>query len=309
MARAAIVALASLALAAPAGAQRVHVLIVTGLPGEPRFTTSFHAAASALYDTARQRWSVADSSLVYLADDPAVDTTRIAAGATRETVAQSLLGLSRRAQPGDVVFVFLLGHGSGAGPESRLSLRGPDATAADFATWLAGFRSQTLVLIHGGSASGDFVDALAGPRRVIVTATRSAAERNETVFADHYVRGVSGAADADKDGRTTVREAFDYARQEVARVYDAENRLLTEHARMSDSVLAATITLEATAPAASDPRIAALLAERRALEAQVQDLRARKNSMDATAYEQELERLLLAIAARTQAIRAAEGRP
>jgi hypothetical protein len=55
--------------------------------------------------------------------------------------------------------------------------------------------------------------------------------------------------------------------------------------------------------------VAALLAERQALEAQVADLRSRKDGMDSTAYARELERLLLEIAARTRAIRAAEGRP
>ena len=296
------------ALAGPAAGQRVHVLIATGLAGEPRFATSFHAAAAALYDAAG-RWGVADSSRVYLAEDPAQDSTRIRGTATRDALAAALTGLSRRTVAGDVLLVFLLAHGSGLGPNSRVSLPGPDATAADFATWITGFARQTVVVVHAGSAGGDFVEALAGPGRIIITATRGAAERNETVFAEPFVRGLAGdAADADKDGRTSLREAFEYARHEVARVYEASNRLQTEHARLSDSVLASGVTF-GPAPAAADPRIAALLAERRALEGEVAALRAKKAAMPPADYDRELERLLLAIAVKTQAIRAAGGTP
>jgi uncharacterized protein YlxW (UPF0749 family) len=73
--------------------------------------------------------------------------------------------------------------------------------------------------------------------------------------------------------------------------------------------MARTIALE-TSPASSDPRIAALMAERRALETQVDALRRKKATMDSTAYERELEALLLQIAQKTAAIKAAqEGRP
>jgi hypothetical protein len=302
-----LAALAAVA-AAPAGAQRVHVIIATGLSGEPRFATTFHRAAAALYEAAG-RWGVPDSSRVWLAENPAADPTRIRGRATRDTLAAALLALSRRAVPGDVVLVFLLAHGSGLGSDSRLSLPGPDATAADFATWLGGFARQTVVLVNAGSASGDFVETLAAPGRIIVTATRSAMQRNESVFAEPFVRGLTGeAADADKDGRTSVREAFEYARAEVTRAYETSNRLQTEHPRLSDSVLATGISFGAP-PAAADSRVAALQAERRALEGQVAALRARKATMPAADYERELERLLLEIAAKTQAIRAAGVEP
>lgn len=292
----------------PASAQRVHLLIATGLAGEPRFATVFHSAAAGLYDAAG-RWGVPDSSRVYLAEDPALDTTRIRGRSTREALAAELTALSRRVGPGDVVLLFLLAHGSGFGPGSRLSLPGPDASAADFVTWLAGFTKQTVVLVNAGSSSGDFVETLAAPGRIIVTATRSAVERNETLFATPFVHGLSSpVADADKDGRTSLREAFEYARREVTKAYESTSRMQTEHARLSDSVLASGIAF-GPPPAAVDPAVATLLAERRALEAEVAALRARKLGMPAAEYDRELERLLLAIAARTQAIRAAGGTP
>jgi hypothetical protein len=291
-----------------AGAQRVHLLAVTGLSGEPAYRLAFESAASTLVDSARARWRVADSSSILLAED--LNGTRVFAKgrATRDAIAQSFLTLSRRVAPGDIVLVFLVGHGSGEGVESRVSLPGPDATAADFAGWLAGFPRQTVVFVNASSGSGDFAKALAGPRRIVVTATRTALERNETRFATPFVRALTtDEADADKDGRVSVLEAFGYAKREVARVYESDKRLLTEHAVLSDSTLARSVSFGAPRSTTTDPRAAALVAERSELEAQVAALRGRKDKMTAAAYEAELERLLVQVAQKTQAIRALSG--
>ncbi len=290
-------------------AQRVHVLIVTGLAGEPQYRAPFLHAAAVLADSARARWGVGDSSLVVLGEDPAADPGHITGRSTREEVAQAFLRLSRRAAPGDVVLVFLNGHGAGEGPTSRVNLPGPDPVAADYALWMAGFARQTVVFVNAASGSGDFVPVLAGKGRVIVTASRTGIERNESIFAGPFVRGLTGTeADADKDGRVSVFEAFDFARREVARSYEESKKMLTEHAVLSDSALARTVTF-GPARAKVDPRVAALVAERQGLESQVFALRARKATMDSTAYDQELERLLLLVAEKSQAIRVAGGTP
>ena len=307
--RLALVAAIAGALLTPraAEAQRVHVLAVSGLSGEPAYKLLFESNLATLVDSARARWHVSDSSLFVLTEDPATTRLHATGRSTKEEIAKSFLALSRRVAPGDIVLVFLVGHGSGEGADSRVSLPGPDATAADFAGWLAGFPRQTVVLVNAASGSGDFVGALAGPKRVIVTATKTALERNETQFATPFVRGLtSGEADADKDGKVSVLEAFAYAKKEVARVYDTDNRMLTEHATLSDSALARSVSFGAQRgeSAPLNPRAAALVAERSALEAKVAELRGRKDSMPPATYEAELERLLVKVAEKSQAIRA-----
>ena len=148
------------------------VLIVTGLSGEPRFATGFHATASALYDAAKTRWGAADSSLVYLAEDPAQDPVRIRGKATRENLAAAFAALARQTAPGNVVLVVLIGHGSGEGADSRISLPGPDATAADFAGWLRPLAGRITVFVNAGSGSGDFLAALADSERVDCAITK-----------------------------------------------------------------------------------------------------------------------------------------
>ncbi len=305
---AALAVLSGLA-AAPAVAQQTHVLIITGLSAEPQYKAAFLEAAATLADSARSRWKVADSSLVVLGEDPAQDRRHITGRSTRGEVAQAFLNMSKRVAPGDLILVFLNGHGAGEGPRSRVNLPGPDPTAADYATWLSGFARQTIVFVNAGSGSGDFLPVLAGRGRVIVSATKTAIERNETIFALPFVRGLTGSeADADKDGRVSVFEAFDFAKKEVARSYETDKKLLTEHAILSDTILARRVSFGAPL-AGADPRIAALVAARQALESQVADLRSRKATTDSTAYAAELERLLLQLAEKSQAIRAAGGKP
>jgi hypothetical protein len=302
-------AIACVAAPARAAAQQTHMMIITGLAGEPQYAKTFKETTAALSDAAKQKWGVANESLIVLGEDPALDPTHVKFKSTKEEIAKAFLKLSTRVQPGDILFVFLNGHGSGEGPASRVNLPGADATAAEYATWISGFSKQNVVFVIAGSGGGDFVPVLSGPNRVIVSATRTAMERNESIFATPFVKGLTTAeADADKDGRVSIIEAFTYAKKEVARVYEADNRMLTEHALLSDSTLARTLAFGG-AQASTNPRVVALVKERQAIESEVAALRAKKASMPEKEYEDALEKLLLALAEKSAAIRAAGGTP
>ena len=312
-----------LAMASPLAAQdgRLHVLVVTGLSGEPSFAASFATAGGALVEAARGPWGVADADVTWLAEDASRDAGRITGRATGAAIDSALSRLAARSQPGDVVAVILIGHGSGSGVESKLSLPGPDPTAADYGRWLDRLAGRTVVAVLEGSGSGDFLPVLSRAGRVVITGTRSSSERNESLFGSRFAHGLASLdADADKDGRVSVLEAFQYARREVESAYQADNRLVTEHAQLDDNgdgrgsdtpgieasgdgALSRRVTF-GSAPAVSDPRVKALLAERRQLESQVEALRRRKDAMPERTYLAELEELLVEIAERTRAIRA-----
>jgi hypothetical protein len=271
---------------------------------------------------------VPESSIIYLAENPARDPARMRGPSTKAAIEQTLGALAARVRPGDQLFILVIGHGSAQGDEARVSLPGPDITAADFARLLKRFAAQKVAFVNAASASGGFLSALSGANRAIVTSTKSGMERNESIFARYFVQAFAdNVADVDKDGRVSLLEAYTYARREVARAYEADSRLLTEHAQLddngdgvgsaepdgrsegrSDGALARTLFLTGgpAAVASSDPRLAPLYAERRDLESRIAALKARKASMDSTAYEQELEKLLVALAQKNQAIRAAE---
>jgi hypothetical protein len=306
--RAACAVFAVALAASTAHAQRTHVLIVSGLSGDPAFKRSFAQIATTVRDAARSKWGVNDSSLIVLTED-SLPSTLSRGRSTREAVGTAFTTLSTRVQPGDVLLVLLLGHGSGEGAASKVNLPGPDAAASEYAAWLSGFPKQTVVFVNAATGSGDFLPVLAGQNRVIITATKSAIEKNESVFAGLFATALaSDDADADKDSRVSALEAFRFTQREVAKVYETTGRMQTEHALLSDSVRATTVSFGKTL-VSSDPKVAALVAARLALESEVAALRGRKSTMEAAAYDAELERLLLAIAEKTQAIKAVGGKP
>ena len=303
-----LLATAVAASAARVEAQRMHVLVVSGLSGDPAFKKSFEQIVGTVTQAARVKWGVTDSSMIVLMED-SLPNALSNGRSTRLAVGNAFTTLSTRMKPGDVFLVLLLGHGSGEGAGSKVNLPGPDATAAEYATWVSGFAKQSVVFVNAATGSGDFLSTMAAPGRVVITATRSAVERNESIFAGLFAKALaSEEADDDKDGRVSVLEAFRYAQREVAKVYDSSGRMQTEHAQLSDSTRATTLSFGKTLVSA-DPRVAALIAERQALESGVAALRAKKPTMDEAAYEKALERLLVAIAEKTHAIRAAGGKP
>ena len=302
-----------LGLSGRAGAEDSHLVIVAGLGGEKQYTDAFHEMAVALVGAAEKKLGIDPAHIAYLGEKPADPSLPVYRGrASRETVARALADVARRARPGDLVFILLIGHGTAQAGSSRFNLAGPDMGAADFAPLLDGLAAQTVVFVNAASASGDFVQGLSGKDRAIVTATKSPLERNQTVFARHFVDAFTGdGADADKDQRVSLLEAFEYARREVQRFYEKERRLLTEHAVLEDGregALARTVFLGTggevvTAAEAGDPELAGLRQERREVEQRIEALRGQKAALSASAYEAQLEGLLLELALKDEAIR------
>ncbi|MCC7417964.1 MAG: hypothetical protein IT176_12575 [Acidobacteria bacterium] len=310
--------LAALLLAPPAAAaQTTHLLVVTGVSGDAAHAQKFHDLATRFIDAARQTQGVADANLTYLAEKVEDDPQRISGRSTRESIEQAFADIAGRAAPDDTIFVLLIGHGSSPDPRSgAFNLPGPDLTSEDYARLLGRWSTQRVVFVNTASASGAFLPAVAGPGRVVVTATRTGRENLETRFPEYFVEAYeAAAADRDRSGRVSVLEAFDYARALVEKAFEQEGHLLTEHATLDDGhegTLASTVFLASgSAQAAArydltDPEAARLLAERDRLEQQVAGLRLRKDGMDPDQYARELEKLLLALAQTSRALQAYE---
>jgi len=304
---------------------RVFLLIVVGLAGDPEHGKTFHAWGNALAE-ASERLGVSQQNLVHLVDAPAEGDKKVSGKATREEVTKALDRFAAEAGPDDLVFVTLIGHGSFDGRSAKFNMPGPDMGPADFAPLLAKLKSRQVVFVNTASASGPFVEALAGPGRTIVTATRNGAEHFATLFGGFFVDALgSETADADKNRRVSVLEAFLYAKAETAKAYEKEGLLATEHALLADSdkegsqdpsptgkngKVAAVLSLGTVGKddLPADPKLRALHLERRELERRVEALRLLKESMPPARYTDELEKLVTTLALKTREIRAAEGR-
>jgi hypothetical protein len=269
--------------------------------------------------------------LVYLVDTPGEDIKGVTGAPTREEIAKAFERFAKQAGPEDLIFVTLIGHGSFTGGTAKFNLPGPDMSAADFNAMLQKLPTKQVIFVDTSSSSGPFVEALSGPGRTVVTATRNGAEQYVTLFGGFFVDALtSDAADADKNKRVSVLEAFNYAKTEVARAYERQGLLATEHALLDDNgdkegsqtpgvagkdgkvspdgKVASILSFGASgAGLPSDPKVRALYLERQDLERQFENLRLMKESMPAEKYQAELERLATALAVKAREIRTAEG--
>jgi len=319
---------AALALAAPAAAQNVHLMVVVGLAGDPEHAELFQRWASTLVDGATGRLGIPRDHVVYLSDQPDQDAKRVSGKPTQQEIQRAFAALAKSAKEDDVVFVVLIGHGTFDGKVAKFNLPGPDMTPGDFAPLLKSLPSRHVVFVDTASSSGPFVEDLAAPGRTIVTATRTGAERFATLFGGYFVDALfSDSADADKNRRISVLEAFDAAKLGVARAYEQEGIMLTEHPLLDDSGegkgvgdpkadgkigrVAALLSLgtpQSAEAMPADPKMRALYDERRDLERRVEGLKLMKSGMEPARYASELEKLLTALAVKSKEIRDLEGK-
>lgn len=322
--RTCIVFLALMALA-PAATAQTYLVVLHGIGGEPKFRTRFATLSADLIEAASTRFHIDERRIVYLADSE--DTPGATGRSTKANIESAFGDLAERVEPDARIFVVLIGHGSAISGSPKFQIPGPDIAAQEFATLLVPFATQDIVFVVLTSASGGFIEVLSGPRRTIITATKSDMERNETIFPVHFVAALAGdGADIDKDERLSVSEAYQFARREVERFYTQDNRLQTEHALLDDNgdgagtgaladssldgMVARTIFFtdqQAVIANVDDPELARLLKDQQQLEAQLATLRARKDATTTEVYDRELEALLLEIARVGQAIRQREG--
>jgi hypothetical protein len=311
----------------PSKAQ-THLVIVSGLGGDKKYTDSFAKISQTIGDAASKRFMIPDAEIIWLGEDSVSTRPHFRGQSTKVNVERVLGQLATRAGPGDQIVLVLIGHGSGEGEDTKISIPGPDLSARDFAQLLSRFPTQKVAFVNLTSASGDMLPVLSGPNRVVITATKSSFERNESHFAQYFADALSqDVADTDKDGRVSLLEAFRYAVVETKRVYETDTRLQTEHAQLEDmgmkvgvaepdgrtgeGLLAGRFFLDGafvTRAGANDPQLAALYKDKFTLEDQIDQLRVKKPSMTADAYDDALEGLLVQLARKAKTIREIEGR-
>jgi hypothetical protein len=276
-----------LAAASPVRAE-LYCVVVAGLGGEPQYQEQFDASAAALAQ-ALSRGASAPSRVI----------RRSGNEATKAELEKVFRGLQRTLAPGDALAVFSIGHGSYDGEHYKFNLPGPDPTEEDWLKWLAPIRAKSQLLVLATSASGGMIEPLLAPGRIVVTATRSGMERNATVFGRYFGDALAdAAADLDKNGWVSAREAFDQAQRAVAGHYAREVRIATEHARIEGDAAASFLLARVGAERASAPSAAAPaeLARRTELRAAIDGLRKRKSELDEEKYFRSLEDLLVQLA-------------
>jgi hypothetical protein len=294
-------------------------LIINGAGGEEEYAKQFEQWTRSLRDSLTQRYGFDAAKTRVLTEKPG-DTTELRA--TAEEVRRTFGSLKSELQSTNVLFVFLIGHGSFDGKESKFNLIGPDIAASEYNTLLAALPTRRVVVFNMASASGEFAKTLSAKGRIIITATRNGQETNATHFPGFFIDALNATdSDTDQDGHISVLEAFVYATRLTAEFYTRAGRLATEHALLEDNgdgvgrerveagegLLARATYLDSLSleQAAESVAVTKLQRERTRLEGEIEMLIARKASMPEAEYESTLERLFIELAKVNRSIKQA----
>ena len=309
-------AVTSLIVLCPGGAAAAerYAVIVSGAAGGEKYALQQEMWRDNLAAALKTGFAFSDANLVVL-DEESSGTSR----ATADNLRRLLADLRRRMTRDDTLFLMFIGHGTFDGVDAKFNLVGPDLSAAEWQGLLDGLPGR-LVVVNTTESSFPFLEQLSQRGRVVITATDSAAQRFATVFPRYFVESLANpASDLDKNGRVSIWEAFAAASTAVKQYYDQRGQLSTERPLLDDDGdkvgreaeapgqdgrLARTIYLDPEPGSVSaDAELAALERQRTALESQLEELKARKDSMAPSEYEARLENILVEIARLAQQIR------
>jgi hypothetical protein len=303
-------------LGGTAGAADRYALIVTGAHGEDVYAAQYAAWRQASSVALMEKLGFDPTHITTLSDGGDGDRAATAVG-----VRKAIDALRARLKRDDVLLILLVGHGSFDGTEAKFNLVGPDLSSTEWAALLKPLPS-TLVVVDATAASFPFLQHLAAPGRVVITATDSAAQRFDTVFPEYFIKSLTDpGADIDKNGRISIWEAFVGASAGVRRHFTQRGQLATERALLDDNgdgegreaggegtdgSASARLYLDPDVPGAAptDEALLTLLQKRASLQDDVEDLKQRRQLLTPDEYAEEFERLMIALARLGRDIRA-----
>jgi hypothetical protein len=292
-----------------AAAEERYALIVSGVSGTEKFAASQKEWLASLHSVLEKRLGFAADRITVLSEGGSGTSI-----ANRDNLTRTLASFKSRLTADDTLLVVLIGHGTFDGTAAKFNLVGPDMDSREWKASLEGNPAR-LVFVNTTSSSFQFVPALSGKNRIVIAATDSAGQKYATMFPQYFIEALDqGAkADNDKNGRLSVWEAFSYASQAVKQAFEKQGTLVTERsviddngdgvgreaaaAAGTDGVLAKTTFLDPLPASSSGNAALAGLEKRRiTLEAEIEQLKAKKGEMPAGQYEEELERLAIELA-------------
>lgn len=200
-------------------------LIVVGAGGEPAYEEAFSQQVTA--------WTAA------FARAPHSRVTVVGRGENEDGISDLQRveqELTQAAEdPGSEFWLVLIGHGTFDGKEAKFNLRGPDLTTEDLVRWTLPLKGPHAIIV-ASAASAPFMAKLSAPQRVVVVATRSGYQQNYVRFGGYLAEAIADPqGDLDRDGQTSLLEAFLSASHRTAEFYKNDRRLATEHALIDDN--------------------------------------------------------------------------
>ena len=301
----------------PASAQSTpkdeeRLILVVGAPGTTEYKEQFDEDAQAWLRLAELR----AMKLIHVCEQSVSAETN-----NKQQVQKAIESSAGTSQA--ALWIVLIGHGTSDKKSHKFNLVGPDMTSSELNEWLKA-HDRPVIVVNCSSTSAPFLPELSGPRRVVVTATKSSSETNYTRFGSQLAKSILDiATDIDHDEEVSLLEAFLAASAKTEKFYREQNRLATEHAILDDNgdrLGTGSEFFKGTRPSKaaqagkkldgelagrvmlySSPTIPKLSPEqlelRQRIEEQIRELRNQKSNLPEAEYWDRLEKLLLELAA------------
>ena len=311
----ALCAVCTFPLLAAAQAGQRFALLVEGASGDQAHADLQRKNLTALTTRFRDDYKLDQDHLVVLASAPRAGEGK----STAIGVKAALARLTAQVTPLDTLFVLLLGHGSWDGTDAKFNLIGPDLTATEWSGLLTPATGK-IIFVNTTPSSSPFLKALAGDKRIIITATDQPAQKYDTAFADAFVQALGApTADLDKDTRISMWEAFAYASRVVRLTYEQKGLLQPEHAALDDDgdgtgrqatgegkdgTLASLSFMDAViASRPADPELQQMVQRQELLVMQLDALKKKKSTMTPAEYQPAWEALIIELATVSRDVR------
>ena len=287
-----------------AGAQERYALIVSGASGGEEYLQQYTAWTTEFVRTLTSRLKFDPQRITALAD-----SDEAATAATAGNVRTAIAAVQARMRRDDLLLVLLIGHGTFDGVDAKFNLVGPDLESSEWSSLLKPLPGE-VVIVNTTAGSFPFVERVSGPRRIVISATDSVAQRFDTVLANYFIRSFDDeTADLDRNGRISIWEAFSAGTAGVRRHYQQLGQLATERALLDDNgdrigssaaeqgddgAQASRTYLQEAAPDAppTDEALVKLLQRKAVLEAELEELKIRRRFLSAEDYAREFERII-----------------
>lgn len=219
-------------------------LILCGLSGDAAHQKLFSETVVKLHAGLTKQLGFATSDVQVLFGDvpqePDDEVIKSAGRATREQLEKTVAALREKLQADDVLWVIVVGHSHYDGKHSWLNLPGPDIHQTDFAKLFADLSAREQVFFVTTPTSGYYIKPLAAKGRVVISATETDWETNETEFPHELARVLSSPPEAkefdiDEDGAISLFDLYVTVARNLAQSYVDRELLATEHPLLDDN--------------------------------------------------------------------------
>lgn len=301
-------------------AQDRYALLIGGLGGSAEHTEKFKGYLFETQKALVETYQFNPANVIVLGETKIEGEAYVKASSLAENIRAEFAALQAKVTDGDVVYILLFGHGGYENGDARFNIPRRDLGQTDYASLVGGLQAGRVIFINTASASAPFIEALSGANRVVMTATRTGTQKNETRFPEFMIDAfTSPNADRDKDNRVSVAELFTFAAERTEQWFADNGHIPTENALLDDNGdgegsrledlessgdgnLAAVTFLSpdtgntALLAQAGNPQAAGWLREKSQIEQEIAALKSQKGTLGVDDYYAQLEVLFIRLA-------------